>query len=83
MPLPRLPFPRKTRWNWLFMQGSLNFRVSTESWGSPKCLDSTVSASWLVLKATVLACWTALGSKLEETGICDSERLLGDGLKDD
>lgn len=69
MPLPRLPFPRKTRWNWLFMQGSLDFKVSTESWGSPKCLDSTISASWLVLKATMLAGWTALGSKLEETGI--------------
>lgn len=52
-----------------FMQGSLDFRVSTESWGSPKGLYSTVSASWLVLKATMLACWTALRSKLEETGI--------------
>lgn len=25
-------FPRKTRWSWLFMQGSLDCRVSTESW---------------------------------------------------
>lgn len=48
------------------MQGSLDFTVSTESWDSPKCLDSIVFASWLVLKATVLACGTALGNRLEE-----------------
>lgn len=52
------------------MQGSLDFRVSTESLAPPSVWVSPVLASWLVLKATVLMCWTDLGSsRLEEKGI--------------
>lgn len=62
------------------MQGSLDFRVSTESWGSPSVwIPTCLSRAWLVLKATVLLCWTASGSRLQEMAFC--HRVLGDGFR--